>query len=107
MKSKTKNSSKSKSKSSNKNYLNVTKTKSNFLQRNKRTIAKITIGTTALMSLNAYFNYLVHSEIRKQLKLGLSLENAKNQAFIVMSKKFHDSFPAQLSIRESILKFKN
>lgn len=103
MKTKTKTLSKSKTK----NYLNTTKTKPNFLQRNKKGIAKIAIGTTILLSLNAYFNHLVHSEIRKQLKLGYSLKEAKDIAFIIISKKFHDSYPARLSIRESILKFKN
>lgn len=104
-KSPTKSKSRTKTLSKSKNYLN--KTKPNFLQRNKRGITKIAIGATTLLSLNAYFNYMVHSEIRKQIKLGHSLENAKKIAFIVMSKKFHDSYPAKLSIRESILKFKN
>lgn len=106
---KTKIKSKTNSKSKSQNYLNVnvTKTKPNFLQRNKNGIAKLAIATTTLVSLNMYFNHMVHSEIRNQLKLGHSLENAKKIAFINLSKKFHDSFPAKLSIRESILKFKN
>lgn len=107
MVSKTKSKVKTLSKSKSKNYLNVTKTKPNFLQRNKNGIAKLAIATTTLVSLNMYFNHIVHSEIRNQLKLGHSLENAKKIAFINLSKKFHDSYPAKLSIRESILKFKN
>lgn len=106
-KTKFKIESKSNSKSKTPNYLNIKKNKPNFLQRNKTGIAKLAIATTTLVSLNMYFNHMVHSEIRKQLKLGHSLENSKKIAFNNISKKFYDSYPAKLSIRESILKFKN